>query len=370
MPTTAFRWSADMAQIKIEAPQPAAVPAAVPPGMWEKPLKFGSVFTPHMVTAKWSEGAGWHEFALVPTTPINLHPASLMLHYGQQIFEGLKAYRHAGDQVALFRPGMNAARFNRSAVRLAMPILPEEMFVEGLEALVRMDRAWIPVSEQGSLYLRPFMFAEEPSFEVRAATSFRYLALASPVGDYFSNPDGLTIWVSEHFTRAAHGGTGAAKCAGNYAASLSAQHEARANGCVQALFLDAKEGRWIEELGGMNFFAVTADQGLVTPPLGGTILGGVTRDSILQIAPSVGLRATERMLALDELLTGLVSGEIVEMFATGTAAVVAPIAALKTSKGIFGPAERVSGTAAQLRSMLGDIQRGNAPDPFDWVHLI
>jgi branched-chain amino acid aminotransferase len=250
---------------------------------------FGSHFSDHMVSIDWDEGRGWHSATIGPRQPIPLDPAAAVLHYAQEIFEGLKAYRQQDGGIALFRPEANAARFNRSAERLAMPELPEAMFIEAVRQLVAADRDWFPSVEGGSLYLRPFMIATEAFLGVRPAKQYKFLVIASPAGNYFkSGAPAVSIWVSE-YTRAAPGGTGAAKCGGNYAASLVPQAEALARGHDQVVFLDAAERKWIEELGGMNLYFAFDDGSLITPPLTGTILPGITRDSILQLAREEGL---------------------------------------------------------------------------------
>ena len=260
---------------------------------------FGKFFTDHMSVATWTESEGWHDSAVVPYGPFAIDPASAVLHYAQEVFEGLKAYRHADGSVWLFRPDANAARFARSAQRLALPVLAAEDFLASIEALVTADRAWVPDGEEQSLYLRPFMFASEVFLGVRPSKRVTYCVIASPAGSYFSGGvKPVQIWVSEEYTRAGPGGTGAAKCGGNYAASLLAQAQAQEKGCDQVLFPDAAELKHVEELGGMNVFVVTADGELVTPELTGSILEGVTRDSILTLAAERGLSPVERRIAI------------------------------------------------------------------------
>jgi branched-chain amino acid aminotransferase len=267
---------------------PAPVPAATRADILANP-GFGTNFSDHMVSIEWTEGQGWHDAILGPRQPIPLDPAAAVLHYAQEIFEGLKAYRQIDGGIALFRPEANAARFNLSAERLAMPALPENIFVDSVRALVEADREWFPGVEGGSLYLRPFMIATEAFLGVRPAKRYKFLVIASPAGNYFkSGAPAVSIWVSE-YTRAAPGGTGAAKCGGNYAASLVPQGEAIARGHDQVVFLDAAERKWIEELGGMNLYFAFDDGTLLTPALTGTILPGITRDSILTLAREEGL---------------------------------------------------------------------------------
>src|SRR5256885_1357917 len=240
---------------------------------------FGRVFTDHMVTIRWMKDGGWHDAQVRAREPISLDPAAAVLHYGQEIFEGLKAYTRSDGSIALFRPEQNARRFRDSAVRMALPELPEAIFMQAIEELVKIDRAWIPGGE-GSLYLRPFMIATEAFLGVRPSHECLFLLIASSVGSYFKGgAKAVTVWLSDRYTRAAEGGTGAAKCGGNYAASLLAQAEAIQHGCDQVVFLDAAEHRWVEELGGMNVFFVFDDGSMMTPPLSGTILPGITPDS-------------------------------------------------------------------------------------------
>lgn len=294
---------------------------------------FGTVFTDHMVTIHWNRNDGtWQDARVEPRRPFSLDPASAVLHYAQEIFEGMKAYRKDDGEVLLFRPEMNAKRFNASAVRMCMPTIPEATFVAAVKKLVDLDRAWVP-SGGGSLYLRPFMFASEPFLGVRASNEFVFCVIASPVGSYFKGTDTMTVWVSDDYTRAALGGTGNAKCGGNYAASLLAQREAAEKGCQQVVYLDAIEHRWVEELGGMNIFFVREDGALVTPPLTGTILPGITRDSIIQLSRDRGIRVEERPYSIDEWLSDAQSGRLREVFACGTAAAVAPIGMIRHRRG-------------------------------------
>lgn len=333
---------------------------------------FGKVFTDHMVTIRYKEGEGWHDAKISPRAPLTLDPATAVLHYAQEIFEGLKAYRLDDGSMALFRPEQNARRFNRSAQRLAMPELPEELFLQSCRQLVEVDKDWFPPLEGGSIYLRPFMFASEVFLGVKPSSEYLYMVIASAAGNYFkSGAPAIKIWVSDDYTRAAPGGTGAAKCGGNYAASLVAQAEAIKQGCDQVVFLDAAEHRWIEELGGMNLFFLMNDGTLITPPTGGTILEGVTRASLIELAKEQGLTVREERYAIDQWRDDANSGKLVEAFACGTAAVVTPVGSVHSSKGNFtigagGPGQ----ITGQLRQKLVDIQRGNAPDPHGWVQRI
>ena len=329
---------------------------------------FGSTFTDHMVTIDWSEQAGWHSPAVVPYGPLALDPAAAVLHYAQEIFEGLKAYRHADGALALFRPDANAARLNASAQRLAMPELPPELFIAAIKELVAADADWFPTVEGGSLYLRPFMIATEAFLGVRPAKAYKFIVIASPAGNYFkSGAPAITVAVSD-YTRAAPGGTGAAKCGGNYAASLVPTAAAYAHGYDQVLFLDAVERKWIEELGGMNLFFAFADGSLSTPPLTGTILPGVTRDSLMTLARDEGLTVREDRYSLDQWRSDAASGHLVEAFACGTAAVVTPIGHVadhgeQFTIGSGGPGQ----LTGKLKARLVAIQRGEAPDEHGWV---
>ncbi|MEJ5976556.1 branched-chain amino acid aminotransferase [Novosphingobium sp. PS1R-30] len=332
---------------------------------------FGTNFTDHMVSIEWTEGRGWHDATIGPRGPIALDPAASVLHYAQEIFEGLKAYKHGDGSIALFRPEANARRFNQSAERLAMPELPEALFVESIRQIVAADRDWIPSAEGASLYLRPFMIATEAFLGVRPAKQYKYLVIASPAGNYFkSGAPAVSIWVSD-YTRAAPGGTGAAKCGGNYAASLVPQAEAIERGHDQVVFLDAAEHKWIEELGGMNLYFVFADGTLVTPALTGTILPGITRDSILALARDEGLTVREDRYSLEQWQADAQSGKLVETFACGTAAVVTPVGKVSGREVEFTIGSGGPGQLTQkLKNRLVSIQRGEAPDPHGWVMKI
>jgi len=333
---------------------------------------FGKVFTDHMAMVRYTEGKGWHDAKITARKPLTLDPAAAVLHYAQEIFEGLKAYKMADGALGMFRPDANARRFNASADRLAMPHLPEETFLESIRQLVRVDRDWFPTVEGGSLYIRPFMFASEVFLGVKPSAEYLYIVILSPVGGYFkSGAPAVSLWISQSYTRAAPGGTGAAKCGGNYASSLVAQAEAAKHGCDQVVFLDAAEHRWVEELGGMNVFFVFDDGSLQTPPLSGTILPGITRDSLLTLARAEGLTVREEPYAIDHWKRDAKSGRLREAFACGTAAVVTPIGSVKGPDGEFkvgagGPGQ----TTGRIKQKLVDIQRGVAPDPHGWVRRI
>ncbi len=365
---------ATLAEPKIEfarIPHPAPVPgdtrreALADPG-------FGKLFSDHMVSIGWSEGQGWHSPTVGPRAPVTLDPAAAVLHYAQEIFEGLKAYKLADGGIALVRPEANAARFNNSAARLAMPEMPPGLFVAAIRELVLADRDWFPSVEGGSLYLRPFMFASEAFLGVRPANEVKYLLIASPVAAYFAGGvKPVSIWLSTQYTRAARGGTGAAKCGGNYAASLAPMVEAAERGCEQVCFLDAIEQTWVEELGGMNVYFVRSDGTLVTPESSGTILEGVTRSSILQLGKELGLNIEERRVSIDEWRDGVASGEITEVFACGTAAVITPVGRLVWEDGAVGDPEAPTGpVTSQVRKRLVDVQYGRAEDTHGWMRRL
>ncbi|MFT4257037.1 MAG: branched-chain amino acid aminotransferase [Pseudoxanthomonas sp.] len=330
---------------------------------------FGKFFTDHMVAIDWTKDGGWHDARVIPYGPLPLDPAASVLHYAQEIFEGIKAYRHADGSIWTFRPQANGARLQRSAQRMALPELPVEDFVESLRQLIAVDADWVPGEVETSLYFRPFMIATEAFLGVRAAEGAGYYVIASPVGAYFAKGVApVSIWVSDHYARAGQGGTGAAKCGGNYAASLLPQQEAYAQGCSQVLFTDAETNTYIDELGGMNVFFVYRDGRIATPELSGSILPGITRDSLLALARARGHEVGERRLSLQEVADGVASGEISEMFACGTAAVIAPIAELKGKNLQIGRPDAPAGEVTlALRKQLTDIQYGRAPDTHGWL---
>ncbi|HEX8937118.1 MAG TPA: branched-chain amino acid aminotransferase [Sphingomicrobium sp.] len=333
---------------------------------------FGRVFTDHMALIEYDEERGWNSARITARKPFVLDPATPVLHYAQEIFEGLKAYHRPNGKAALFRPDANARRFINSARRMAMPELPEEMFLESIRALVRAEREWIPDTEDGSLYLRPFMFASGAFLGVRPSSQYIFAVIASAVGAYFKGgAPSVSLWVTREYTRAAPGGTGAAKCGGNYAASLIAQAEAIRHGCDQVVFLDAVQRRWVEELGGMNVFFVFDDGSLQTPPLTDTILAGITRDSLLRLARDMGITVREEPYSIEQWEMDARSGRLTEAFACGTAAVVTPIGSVKGSEGEFKIGGQSTGPLTmRLRSALVDIQRGAAADPYDWIEII
>ncbi|MFV0432497.1 MAG: branched-chain amino acid aminotransferase [Leucobacter sp.] len=334
---------------------------------------FGNAFTDHMVSIVWDRERGWHDAEVVPYGPIQMDPASSVLHYGQEIFEGLKAYRHPNGDIVTFRPEANAARLNESAIRLALPELPVELFVRAIEELVTVDADWVPRGADQSLYLRPFLIADESFLGVRAAERARFLVIASPAGPYFTGGvKPVSIWLSNHLARAGRGGTGAAKCGGNYASSLLPTRIAVENGCAQVLFTDSATEDTIDELGGMNLFLVHRDGKLITPALNGNILDGITRKSLIRLAEDRGLAVEQRRVTVSEWRDGAADGSITEAFACGTAAVITPIGQLKSEDGVlvdFGNAAPGDVTMS-LREELTGIQFGTVTDRFGWVDRV
>jgi branched-chain amino acid aminotransferase len=333
---------------------------------------FGLHFTDHMFTVEWTPSDGWHGARITPYGPLTLDPATAVLHYAQETFEGMKAYRHDDGSIWTFRPEENAARMVRSSQRLALPELPVEDFVVAVDALVSADQRWVPDAEgEKSLYLRPFMIATEKFLGVRPSQHVTFMVIASPAGAYFKGGvKPVTLWLTTEYTRAGRGGMGAAKTGGNYASSLVAQQEASSHGCDQVVFLDAQEGKYVEELGGMNMYFVFDDGRIVTPALGGTILEGITRASIIELAGKLGHQVEERKFSIDEWRDGVTSGRITEVFACGTAAVVTPVGTLKWDGGEAPGSTDAGPVTLQLRNALVDIQYGRAEDTFGWMHRI
>jgi branched-chain amino acid aminotransferase len=337
---------------------------------------FGEVFTDHMATIRWANGRGWHDAQVEPYGPFTLDPATAVFHYAQEIFEGLKAYRQDGGEIVAFRPQANAARFNRSAARMAMPELPPDVFVRAIELLVSQDRDWVPTATEHSLYLRPFMIATQRGLGVnRPSGSYTFTVIASPAAAYFGGGvHPVSVWLSREYTRASPGGTGEAKCGGNYAASFAGQQQAVAHGCDQVVWLDAAEHRWVEEMGGMNLFFVYGrgrDARIMTPALTGTLLPGITRDTLLKLAPDLGLPAREGTISVDQWRAGCESGELTEVFACGTAAVITPVGKVASADGEWVVGDGTPGAVTlRLRDELLGIQYGHRPDPYGWVHKI
>ncbi len=334
--------------------------------------RFGTVFTDHMARISWTTADGWHDRRIEPYGPLQLDPATAVLHYAQEIFEGLKAYQHADGSVWTFRPWANAARMARSAHRLALPELSVEDFLGSITALVRTDRDWVPTGEEMSLYLRPFMYASEAFLGVRSANAVEYLVIASPVAGYFvGGVQPVSIWVAQDYHRAGPGGTGAAKCGGNYAASLLPQQEAYERGCEQVCFLDATTNSLLEELGGMNLCVVHADGSVATPALSGSILEGVTRSSVLRLLADAGHEVREAEIPLAGLLAGVADGSVREVFACGTAAVITPVGRLAGADFDATVADGQAGAVTMaVREQLTDIQWGRAADTYGWMHRL
>jgi branched-chain amino acid aminotransferase len=327
---------------------------------------FGRHLTDHLVTATFAGGT-WSAIDVGPMRDLVLSPAAMVLHYGQAIFEGLKAYRQPDGSLALFRPHDNAARFDRSAARMAMPALPAGMFVDACRALVTADAAWVPSKPGQSLYLRPILVATEAHLGVRAADELLFAVMASPVDAYF--PGGvrpIAVRTADDAVRAAPGGLGAAKCAANYSASLQTKLQATGDGFDEVVWLDAVEHRWVDELSGMNVFLVR-DGALLTPPLADTLLAGITRDSLIQLARTMGVEVREEPIDVHEWHAGAQRGDVQEAFACGTAAVIAPIGSLTTRAGTATMADGQPGPVTmRLRDALVDLQEGRADDPFGW----
>ncbi|WP_273754267.1 MULTISPECIES: branched-chain amino acid aminotransferase [unclassified Bartonella] len=333
---------------------------------------FGQFFTDHMCTIQWTEDKGWHNAVISQYKALEINPASTVLHYGQEIFEGLKAYRAKDGRILLFRPDANAQRFIESAHRLAMPELPKDIFLDAVHQLVKIDQKWVSDHPNVSLYIRPFMFGNENFLGVRPSQEYLFCIIASPVESYFKGEEkSVSVWIETEYSRAGPGGTGAAKCGGNYAASLLAQKSAIENNCSQVLFLDMVEHTWIEELGGMNVCFIMDNNTLVTPPLNGTILPGITRHSILQLAKQMGLTIEERPYSFASLQEDVKSGQLKEVFACGTAAVVTSIGRFRYKGGefIIGN-ETVGEVTKQLQAQLVGLQKGNIEDKNGWVYSV
>ncbi len=332
---------------------------------------FGSYFTDHMLSLEWTPEEGWHGGRVTKYGPLSMDPASAVLHYAQETFEGMKAYRHEDGSIWTFRPEENAKRMGRSSHRLAFPVLEPEDFVQAVDALVEVDQRWVPEGAgEKSLYLRPFMIASEVFLGVRPAKHVTFMVIASPAGAYFKGGiTPLTLWLTEEYTRAGRGGMGAAKTGGNYASSLVAQQEAIGHGCDQVVFLDVAEGKYVEELGGMNMYFVFADGHIVTPETG-TILEGITRSAIIDLAQKKGHKVEERKFSIGEWRDGVASGEITEVFACGTAAVVTPVGTLKWDGGEVQGSTEAGPLTMEIRQALVDIQYGRADDSFGWMHRV
>ena len=337
---------------------------------------FGKQFTDHMVTIDWAEGKGWHNAQVRLYENLSFDPASMVFHYGQAIFEGLKAYRHADGSIVTFRPEQNAQRMQKSAERLAMPELPEDMFLESLRQLVDIDQDWVPAAGgEAALYLRPFMISTQVGLGVHPADSYTYVLIASPAGAYFSGGvSPVKVWISEDYVRAAPGGTGAAKFAGNYAASLLAQAQAEEKGCDQVVWLDAIERKYIEEMGGMNLMFVygSGDEvKVVTPALSGSLLPGITRQSLLQVAEDLGYATEEARISVEDWKNDVASGAMTETMACGTAAVITPVGHVVGNDVDFTINGNEAGEITmKMRERLTAIQRGQFEDTHGWLHTL
>jgi branched-chain amino acid aminotransferase len=337
----------------------------------ESKLGFGKVYSDHMFTMQWTAGEGWHDPVAAKFEDLRLSPATLCLHYGQMIFEGLKAYRTGQPHLNLFRPLKNWERFNQSAARLDMPAVSKEVWQEAIATLLRLDQEWVPHSAGTSLYIRPTMLATEPYIGLKSSGSFLFLIITGPVGAYY--PEGFNpvkIVVEERYSRAGPGGLGAAKTAANYAASLLAEKEAQKRGFTQVLWLDAAERRYVEEVGSMNILFKIAGK-VVTPPLGGTILAGVTRDSVLQLLRSWNVPVEERRISIDEVVEAHAKGTLEEVFGAGTAAVISPVGVLEYKGRTLAISDGKTGPVAlKLYDEVTGIQYGRRPDPFQWVEQV
>jgi len=331
---------------------------------------FGKYYTDNMVVAQWSEATGWQDAELRAYGPLTLDPATMVFHYGQEVFEGMKAYSQPDGGISLFRPEANAKRFAKSAARIALPEMPVDFFVKTVEELVKQEKDWVPKKIGESLYLRPFLIATEVGLGVRPSNHATYVLIATPAAAYFNAAKAVTVWISTEYVRAALGGTGEAKCGGNYAASLLAQKQAAQEGCDQVVYIDAKERKWVEEMGGMNLYFIKGsgkEATIMTPKLTGTLLPGITRDSILTLANDLGYKTEESMISIDQWRDGVKSGEITEIFACGTAAVISAVGAAKSAQGTWQTGDGKPGVITnEIRAALLAIQHGTAADKHGW----
>lgn len=337
----------------------------------ESKLGFGSIFTDHMLLIEYDKGKGWHDARIVPYGPLSMDPAAMCLHYGQEIFEGMKAYRGDNGDTYLFRPQENFKRLNNSCERMCIPKMDEEMLLDSLYKLVAIEKDWIPHAKDSSLYIRPFIISTEAKLGVKPADSYLYMVILSPSGPYY--PTGLNpvkIYVEHNYVRAVRGGTGMVKTGGNYAASLKAQDEAHGQDYSQVLWLDGVERKYIEEVGAMNMFFVLGGE-VITPALSGSILPGITRKSVIELLKSWDIPVTERRLAIDEVAAAYDAGKLEEAFGTGTAAVISPVGELKYEDRIMRINDNKIGSISQrLYDTLTGIQWGRADDPFGWRVLV
>ncbi|HHT88658.1 MAG TPA: branched-chain amino acid aminotransferase [Clostridiales bacterium] len=334
----------------------------------DDPLKFGTIFTDHMFIMDYTLGQGWHDARIIPYQPICLDPSAMVFHYGQEMFEGLKAYKTKDGRILLFRPDMNARRTNRTCKILCMPEIPEEDFVQAIMELVKIDKEWIPTKKGTSLYIRPFIIATDPFLGVRPSNMYKFIIILSPVGPYY--PEGLDpvkIWIEDTYVRAVKGGIGEAKAGGNYAASLRAQVKAHEEGYSQVLWLDGVHRKYIEEVGAMNIF-FKINGAVVTPMLNGSILPGITRDSVIRLCKDWGYEVQERLISIDEVYDAHQKGLLEEVFGTGTAAVISPVGHLRWGDHVMQINDGGIGKLSQkLYDNLTGIQLGDVPDIYDWT---
>ena len=337
----------------------------------EDKLQFGKTFTDHMFVMDYAAGKGWHDARIVPYAPFELDPSSMVLHYGQAIFEGLKAFRDINGRITMFRPRDNFLRMNRSAKRLCIPQIDVDFVMQALVRLIEIEKDWVPSAEGTALYIRPFIIATDPYLGVKVSDTYKFLIILSPSGPYYKNGfQPISLYVENYYTRAAEGGTGEVKCSGNYAASLIASDKAKELGCDQVLWLDAKEKRYIEEVGSMNMFVVIGGE-VLTASLDGTILPGITRDSIIKIFKDKGYKVTERKVSLDEIIDALKENRLDEAFGTGTAAVASPVGKLRIGDEEYVIGDGKTGKITQmLYDTLTGIQRGKIEDKFGWLYRI
>lgn len=341
----------------------------------ESKLGFARYFTDHMFAMEWDEGIGWHDGRVVPNEPILIDPASCVLHYAQMAFEGMKAYRTPSGEIQLFRPDMNVKRLARTNERMCMPSIPGDLYIAAIKAVIKEDADWIPVSPGTALYIRPFIFGDEPSFSVLPAKHYRFLIILSPTGSYYAANDGglsaTRIYVQDEYIRAARGGTGYAKVGGNYGGGMRASKDAMLYDCKDVLWLDAAEHRFVEEIGTSNAFFRIGDEVITAPLDSGTILPGITRDSVIQILKSWGVKVSERRLDIADVLRASVDGSLKEIFASGTAAVISPIGTLNYKGTDYGVADGEVGELAQkLYDTLYGIQTGSVEDSFGWTYKL
>ena len=331
------------------------------------PLPFGKIFTDHMFVMNYTEGKGWYDARIVPYAPITLEPSAMVFHYGQEMFEGLKAYRGDNGEAYLFRPEMNAKRTNKTNERLCIPSIPEEDFVQAVKAVVDIDRDWIPEAEGTSLYIRPFIIATDEFLGVAPSKNYLFMIILSPSGAYYKNGlQPVGIWIEDEYVRAVRGGMGFAKTGGNYACSLAAQEKAHNDGYSQVLWLDGVERKYIEEVGAMNIF-FKIDGKIVTPMLNGSILPGITRDSVLTYCRAKGIPCEERKISVDELMEAQRTGKLEEVFGSGTAAVISPVGKLRYKDEVFTIGDGSIGEFSQkLYDFITGVQTGKVEDEFGW----